>query len=143
MAHIAMVGIPAPGHVNPSLEIIRALAARGHRVTYANDPGFADVVRGVGAELVPYTSMLPFFREESWDGDAIDGLTIFLDDVIAMLPQLRTAYEDDRPDLFLYDIGGAPARISGGSGGSRRSSSRRRSSPGRATSRTWRRWSTG
>jgi MGT family glycosyltransferase len=113
MAHIAMVGIPAPGHVNPSLEIIRALAARGHRVTYANDPGFADVVRGVGAELVPYTSTLPFFRDESWDGDAIDALTIFLDDAIAMLPQLRTAYEDDRPDLFLYDIGGAPARILG------------------------------
>ena len=108
MAHIAMVGIPAPGHVNPSLEIIRALAARGHRVTYANDPGFADVVRGVGAELVPYTSTLPFFRDESWDGDAIDALTIFLDDAIAMLPQLRTAY-DDRPDLFLYDILGEDA----------------------------------
>jgi UDP:flavonoid glycosyltransferase YjiC (YdhE family) len=24
MAHIAMVSIPAPGHVNPSLEIIRS-----------------------------------------------------------------------------------------------------------------------
>ncbi|GAA2910195.1 hypothetical protein Acy02nite_48960 [Actinoplanes cyaneus] len=28
-----------------------------------------------------------------------------------MLPQLRAAYAGDRPDLFLYDIAGAPARL--------------------------------
>jgi UDP:flavonoid glycosyltransferase YjiC (YdhE family) len=63
MAHIAMVSIPAPGHVNPSLEIIRELVNRGHRVTYANDAAWAETVRGVGAELVPYESTLPFHRE--------------------------------------------------------------------------------
>jgi MGT family glycosyltransferase len=113
MAHIAMVSIPAPGHVNPSLEIIRELVSRGHRVTYANDPAWAETVRGVGAELVPYESTLPFHQVESWDGDAIDALRLFLDDAIAMLPQLRAAYDADRPDLFLYDIAGAPARILG------------------------------
>ena len=113
MAHIAMVSIPAPGHVNPSLEIIRELVARGHRVTYANDPAWAETVREVGAELVPYESTLPFHREESWDGDAIDALRLFLDDAIAMLPQLRSAYDSDRPDLFLCDIAGSPARILG------------------------------
>jgi len=111
MAHIAMVSIPAPGHVNPSLEVIRELVARGHRVTYANDPAWADVVRGVGAELMPYDSTLPFHRDEQWTGDDIDALTLFLDDAIAMLPQLRAAYDADRPDLFLYDIAGGAARI--------------------------------
>jgi MGT family glycosyltransferase len=111
MAHIAMVSIPAPGHVNPSLEIIRELVNRRHRVTYANDAAWAETVRGVGAELVPYESTLPFHREESWDGDAIAALRLFLDDAIAMLPQLRAAYENDRPDLFLYDIAGGPAWI--------------------------------
>jgi MGT family glycosyltransferase len=107
MAHIAMVSIPAHGHVNPSLEVIRELVARGHRVTYANGPSFGDVVRGTGAELKAYESTLlaPF------SGDPIDDLTRFLDDAVAMLPQLRAAYEDDRPDLFLYDIAGAPARL--------------------------------
>jgi MGT family glycosyltransferase len=113
MAHIAMVSIPAPGHVNPSLEVIRELVARAHRVTYANDPAWAETVRGAGAELVPYESTLPFHRDESWDGDAIEALRLFLDDAIAMLPQLRAAYENDRPDLFLYDIAGGPARILG------------------------------
>ena len=40
-AHIAMFSIAAHGHVNPSLDVIRELVARGHRVTYAIPPVFA------------------------------------------------------------------------------------------------------
>ncbi|MBL7255388.1 glycosyl transferase [Actinoplanes sp. LDG1-01] len=112
MAHIAMVSIPFHGHVNPSAEVIRTLVARGHRVTYANDPRFAEPVANTGAELKPYGSRLPT-NDDEWNGDAIDQLTLFLDDAIAMLPQLRDAYAGDRPDLFLYDIAGAPARLLG------------------------------
>jgi MGT family glycosyltransferase len=108
MAHIAMVSIPEPGHVNPGLEVIRELVRRGHRVTYANDPSYGEIVAGTGAELKPYRSTL---ADQVWTDDPIDGLTIFLDDAVAMLPQLRAAYADDRPDLFLYDIAGAPARL--------------------------------
>jgi MGT family glycosyltransferase len=114
MAHIAMVSIPAPGHVNPSLEIIRELVARGHRVTYANDPSYEDILRDAGAEPVPYDTTLPVHgNDDAWGRDAIDALRLFLDDAIAMLPQLRAAYDADRPDLFLYDIAGSPARILG------------------------------
>ncbi|MDI6104454.1 glycosyl transferase [Actinoplanes sp. NEAU-A12] len=109
-AHIAMVSIPFPGHVNPSIEVIRELAARGHRVTYANDPSWAEAVEAIGAELKPYRSSLPS-GDDDWAGDTIDHLTVFLDDAVAMLPQLREAYDQDRPDLFLYDIAGAPARL--------------------------------
>jgi MGT family glycosyltransferase len=110
MAHIAMVSIPEPGHVNPSLEVIRELVRRGHRVTYANDPAYGEIVAGTGAELKAYRSTLPGM---AWTDDPIDGLTVFLDDAVAMLPQLQAAYDDDRPDLFLYDIAGAPARLLG------------------------------
>jgi MGT family glycosyltransferase len=48
-----------------------------------------------------------------WTEDPIEQLTIFLDDAIAMLPQLRAAYDNDRPDLFLYDIAATPARLLG------------------------------
>ena len=112
MAHIAMVSIPAHGHVNPSLDIVRTLVARGHRVTYANDASFADVIEGTGAELKPYESTLPA-TDEAWSEDPIEQLTLFLDDAVAMLPQVRAAYADDRPDLFLYDIAAAPARLLG------------------------------
>ncbi|GAA2688377.1 hypothetical protein [Nonomuraea recticatena] len=59
MSHIAMVSIPAPGHVNPSLEVIAELVRRGHRVTYANDPSYHDVITSAGAEPKPYTSPCP------------------------------------------------------------------------------------
>ncbi|WP_438872591.1 macrolide family glycosyltransferase [Paractinoplanes pyxinae] len=105
-----MVSIPFHGHVNPSAEVVRELVRRGHRVTYANDPSFAEAVTSLGAELKPYASTLPP-AETHDDLDPIAQLTMFLDDAIAMLPQLRAAYAEDRPDLFLYDIAGAPARL--------------------------------
>ena len=140
MPHIAMVSIPFHGHVNPSLDIIRTLVRRGHRVTYANDPRLrrGHPVHRRGAEAV----RLDAARRGAGAGtdDPIAQLTLFLDDAVAMLPQLRAAYAGDRPDLFLYDIAGAPARLarasSGGIPAVQLSSTG--SSPGTATSRRWR-----
>ncbi|MFJ6141044.1 macrolide family glycosyltransferase [Kitasatospora sp. NPDC092286] len=109
-AHIAMVGIPAVSHVLPSLEIIRELVARGHRVTYANDSAVADLISATGAEFVPYRSSLPV-DDNAWPEDPIGAMDVFLDDAVQALPQLRAAYDDDRPDLYLYDIGGYVARV--------------------------------
>ena len=58
-AHIAMFSIAAHGHVNPSLEVIRELVARGHRVSYAIPASFAEKVAATGAEPVIYTSCCP------------------------------------------------------------------------------------
>ena len=76
MPHIAMVSIPFHGHVNPSLEIISTLVRRGHRVTYANDPAFGEVIRATGAELKPYASTLPADGGAGID-DPIAQLTLF------------------------------------------------------------------
>ncbi len=111
-AHIAMAGIPAVSHVLPSLEIIRELVDRGHRVTYANDPvdRVGELIALTGAELVPFTTTLPTGDEE-WADDPVEGMDVFLDDAINSLPVIRDAYGNDRPDLFLYDIGGYAARV--------------------------------
>ncbi|RCV57577.1 macrolide family glycosyltransferase [Marinitenerispora sediminis] len=104
-----MVGVPAVSHVLPSLEVIRELVARGHRVTYANDPAVADLVAGAGAELVPCASVLPV-ADNNWPDDPIAAMGLFLDNAIEALPQLRAAYDGDPADLYLYDIGGYAAR---------------------------------
>ena len=109
-AHIAMVGTPTVSHVLPSLEVIRELVDRGHRVTYANDPLLADTITGTGAELVPYSTILPT-GDGTWPDDPVKGMDIFLDEAINQLPALRAAYDGDRPDLFLYDISGFAARV--------------------------------
>lgn len=109
LAHIAMIGIPAVSHVLPSLEVIRELADRGHRVSYANDPAVAELIAPTGAEFVPYRSTLPV-ADNDWPADAIAAMGVFLDDAIQVLPQLRAAYDHDPADLYLYDIGAYAAR---------------------------------
>ncbi|GGQ50496.1 macrolide family glycosyltransferase [Kitasatospora griseola] len=108
-AHIAMIGIPAVSHVRPSLEVIRELVARGHRVTYFNDPSAAELIVPTGAEFVPYPSTLPV-ADHDWPADPIGQMRVFLEDAIAMLPRLRAQYDADPADLYLYDIGAYAAR---------------------------------
>jgi macrolide glycosyltransferase len=108
-AHIAMFSIPAPGHIFPSLEVIRELVARGHRVTYAIPESFADTVAGTGAEPKTYSSLLSV--EQEWGEEYLDQVEPFLEDNIRMLPQLAEAYAGDEPDLVLFDIAPFCARI--------------------------------
>ncbi|MFF9086741.1 macrolide-inactivating glycosyltransferase [Streptomyces sp. NPDC014991] len=112
-AHIAMFSIAAHGHVNPSLEVVRELVARGHRVTYAIPPSFARTVAATGAEPVPYTSTLPGpdAGPEAWGTTLLDTVEPFLDDAVQALPQLAAAYAGDTPDLVLHDIASYPARV--------------------------------
>ncbi|MEU0306735.1 macrolide-inactivating glycosyltransferase [Streptomyces cyaneofuscatus] len=111
-AHFAMFSIAAHGHVNPSLEVIRELVRRGHRVSYAIPASFAGKVAATGAEPVIYTSTLPTDDDpEAWGTELIDNIEPFLADAIQALPQLIAAFEGDEPDLVLHDITSYPARV--------------------------------
>lgn len=111
-AHIAMFSIAAHGHVNPSIEVIRELVARGHRVSYAIPASFAEKVAETGATPVIYTSTLPTDDDpEAWGTELIDNLEPFLDDAIQVLPQLAAAFERDEPELVLHDITSYPAPV--------------------------------
>lgn len=111
-AHIAMFSIAAHGHVNPSLEVIRELVARGHRVSYAIPAVFAEKVAATGAEPVIYTSILPTEDDQdAWGNDLVDHLELFLADGMQALPQLIDAFAGDEPDLVLHDITAYPAPL--------------------------------
>ncbi|MGW7334237.1 macrolide-inactivating glycosyltransferase, partial [Streptomyces sp. NPDC054840] len=111
-AHIAMFSIAAHGHVNPSIEVIRELVARGHRVSYAIPASFAEKVAETGATPVIYGSTLPTDDEpEAWGTELIENLEPFLNDAVQALPQLATAFEGDEPDLVLHDITSYPAPV--------------------------------
>ncbi|MBT2409421.1 macrolide-inactivating glycosyltransferase [Streptomyces sp. ISL-12] len=112
-AHIAMFSIAAHGHVNPSLEVIRELVARGHRVTYAIPPALAEKAAGTGAEPKLWHSTLPGPDADpaDWGSTLLDNVEPFLDDAIQALPQLIEAYEGDEPDLVLHDVTSYPARV--------------------------------
>ncbi|MET8840236.1 macrolide-inactivating glycosyltransferase [Streptomyces rubiginosohelvolus] len=111
-AHIAMFSIAAHGHVNPSLDVIRELVDRGHRVSYAIPASFAEKVAATGAEPVIWTSTLPTDDDpDAWGAELIDNIEPFLADAIQALPQLAEAFAGDEPDLVLHDITSYPARV--------------------------------
>ncbi|MBB5155088.1 macrolide family glycosyltransferase [Saccharopolyspora phatthalungensis] len=112
-AHIAFMSIPAHGHVNPGLGLVTELVRRGHRVTYATTEDFAAQVAEAGATSVRYTSLLPgpSAATQEWPEEEIPALTMFLEETVAVVPQLERAYAADRPDLIVYDIAAFPALV--------------------------------
>ena len=53
MARILFVVPPLTGHVNPTVSVGRALAARGHQVAWAAHPGAVGPLLPTDAELLP------------------------------------------------------------------------------------------
>ena len=51
--------IPAFGHTNPSIEVVRELTGRGHWVRYYSFADFREKIEGAGAEFVPCDAYLP------------------------------------------------------------------------------------
>ncbi|MFI9309680.1 macrolide family glycosyltransferase [Streptomyces triculaminicus] len=103
-AHIAMFSIAASGHIHPSLDVIRELVDRGHRVTYAIPESFAELVASTGAEPRIYDSSLPTDADpDNWGAEPIDHMELFLDNAVHSLPSIAAQYEDDVPDLVLFD----------------------------------------
>ncbi len=110
--HIAMIGVPAHGHMNPHLPVLAELVARGHRVSATSPPPFAGAVAATGARVVPVTSVLPDEdRGGTWPDDPVTGMALFLDEGVHVLPQARAAFDGDRPDVLIGDIGAYPARV--------------------------------
>lgn len=111
--HIVMVGCTAPSHVYPSLGVIRELVDRGHRVSYVVGSPLAGLVEPTGAAVVGHPTIFPLGEAAVWPDDPADAMRVFLDEAIAIHPRLTSAFDDDRPDLLLYDIGGLGAPVLG------------------------------
>ncbi|AIG79116.1 Oleandomycin glycosyltransferase [Amycolatopsis japonica] len=109
--HIAMIGSTAPSHIYPSLAIIRELVARGHRVSYAVGEPLTGLVAPTGAEVVSHPSILPLGDQSAWPEDPASQMRVFLDEGIQAMPVLTDFYDENRPDLVLYDIGGLPGPV--------------------------------
>lgn len=111
--HIVMVGCSAPSHVYPSLALIRELTGRGHRVSYVVGEPLTGLVEPTGAEVVAHPTIFPIGDAAAWPEDPADGMRVFLDEAITIHPQLTARFDEDRPDLLLYDIGGLGAPLLG------------------------------
>ncbi|MFJ7218996.1 macrolide family glycosyltransferase [Amycolatopsis sp. NPDC098790] len=111
--HIVVVGCTAPSHVYPSLGLVGELVRRGHRVSYVIGEPLAPLVAPTGASVVTHPTIFPLGEAAEWPEDPAEAMRVFLDEAIAIHPRLTSAFDDDRPDLLLYDIGGLGAPLLG------------------------------
>ena len=59
MAAIFFFSLPAHGHVNPTLPLVRELTSRGHRVLYYDVEAFREKIEAAGAQVVPIDAYMP------------------------------------------------------------------------------------
>lgn len=59
MAAIFFFSLPAHGHVNPTLPLVRELTSRGHRVLYYDVEAFREKIEAAGAQFVPINAYMP------------------------------------------------------------------------------------
>lgn len=107
--HVCVVAASAPSHMYPHLAVVHELVDRGHRVSYVVGAHLAGLVEPTGATVVACSSVLPGApgAPAAWaDDDPVAGMRLFLDEALHVLPQLSAAFDGDRPDVVLYDIGG-------------------------------------
>ncbi|MBV9315154.1 MAG: hypothetical protein JO100_15820, partial [Pseudonocardia sp.] len=110
MAHIALMPFPAHGHVNPTLPVASALVRRGHRVTFPTTAEFTDTVVDTGATPLVYRSLLAGKEQpESFTADYIAHEPLrCINEGMLVTGQLKVAFAQDVPDLFVYDVSTFP-----------------------------------
>jgi MGT family glycosyltransferase len=106
MSTIVFVEMPAFGHVNPSLPLVRELVRRGERVIYYNDVQFQAMVEASGATFRAYPPGVVTsgsIAQATQTGDLIRVPRLILDATHALVPWLQAELSDVRPDAVVLD----------------------------------------
>jgi MGT family glycosyltransferase len=102
MAKVIFFNIPAQGHINPSLPLVRELVARGETVIYYNTEAARTRVEATGANFRAYEWQDDFEPEANVAGP-IKAMALILGLGERMLDSLLAVVRHEQPDYILYD----------------------------------------
>lgn len=106
MAEIFFFSIPAHGHTNPTIPVVKTLVKRGHRVRYFSFVEFADRIRAAGAQCVVCDSLLPPTPadiDQKAGKDFASLIEMVADTTIAMDAMVKEQIETHHPDVIVSD----------------------------------------
>ena len=109
MAHIAFFIAPLSGRINPTLAVVRELAERGHRISYATTSEHAARTTAAGARTLTYQTTLrapghaPSFTDRFTADDFVRAQLGQLREASVAVPALAAAFADDLPDMMVCD----------------------------------------
>lgn len=105
MARIVFLSVPAYGHLNPVLPIVRELVRRGHEVTVFDEPPFAPVIAATGAKFVAYPPVMSMedMAAVLMSGDLMATFELFVRSTPALHEFCYRTLKRDKPDIIVAD----------------------------------------
>ena len=108
MATIVFFCIPAHGHTNPTLEVVRELIAREHRVIYYSYDEFREKIQSTGAEFVScngYDAEMRLTKEEGKKigSDLALSTRVLVDTTLSLDDTVCREMERLKPDCIVAD----------------------------------------
>lgn len=108
MARIVFFCIPAHGHTNPTLGVVRELTSRGHEVLYYSYQPFREKIEAAGAEFVPcdeFDAEMRLTPEEAArvGSDLALSTSVLVDTTLALDDMVCTEMQRLKPDCIVAD----------------------------------------
>ena len=108
MSKIVFFGIPAHGHTNPTLGVVRELVSRGHQVWYYSYHLMREKIESAGATFVPCDDYDMELRLDAKDSarlgkDLAFSAKILVDTTLALDDRVCREMETLKPDCFVAD----------------------------------------
>lgn len=103
---IAFFNIPAYGHTNPTIEVVKELTKRGHEVWYYSFNIFKDRIESAGAKFISCDEYLPEFKpedEKKVGKDFSALIEMVADTTISMDKRVSEELEGFKPDCIISD----------------------------------------
>lgn len=107
MSTIVFFSLPAYGHTNPTIPVVHALTAKGHRVIYYSFEAFKESIERAGATFVGCDAYLPEKTQEELDKQAGKDFAALIemlaDTTIALQEKVLSELEELAPDCIVSD----------------------------------------
>ena len=106
MSRIVMIAMPAAGHVNPSVPLVRELVRRGNDVTFYVAEEFRTVAEQIGATFRAYpdgTISSNVIADANAQGGSAKVVQRLLEATRKLLPLLESELRKDPPDAIMFD----------------------------------------
>lgn len=107
MSKIVFFSIPAHGHTNPTIPVVKELVNHGHQVWYYSFNEFQQKIEAAGARFISCDAYLPMISAEELEKKAGKDFAALIEMVvettIAMDEQVCRELRDFRPDCIVSD----------------------------------------
>lgn len=104
--NIVFFSIPAWGHTNPTVEVVRELRGRGHRVRYYSFAPFRETLEAAGAEVILCDDFLPPAPEDLSDRMGKDFaclVEMVTDTTLSLDEKIMAELKSFRPQVIVSD----------------------------------------